>query len=80
MSDEPTTSLTWKRCKESGAWRGFAGGRAVARIRRVSASCWPWSYRSPSSPTATLGEARRLNLAKGEVQTLHDATGIGRSP
>ena len=63
--------IVWKRDKKTGHHGGFFEGRKVARVVRLSASAWRWSYRAPREGCPTLGEARILKHAKQAVGDLH---------
>lgn len=63
--------ITWKRT--SGTHVGSVDGRQVARIVRVCASGWRWSYRGPQQAVATVDEARLLRHAKQAVEGLHES-------
>lgn len=65
--------IAWKRSTKSECYIGSHGGRQVARIVRLSASAWRWSYRAPSQAVATIGEAQLLKHAKQAVEGLHQA-------
>ena len=64
------TALAWKRDKKLGHV-ATVGGRKVARIVRLSARAWRWSYRGPGQTLAIHGEARILKHAKAAVGELH---------
>ncbi|MGH1343827.1 MAG: hypothetical protein ACRBN8_19880 [Nannocystales bacterium] len=63
--------IVWKRDKKTGHYGGFFEERKVARLVRLSASAWRWSYRAPREVCPTLGEARLLKHAKQAVEELH---------
>lgn len=65
--------ITWKRDPVRGGYVGSVCGRQVARIVRVGASGWRWSYRGPHQAVATVDEARLLKHAKQAVEGLREA-------
>lgn len=67
------SNLCWKRDKGTGNHFAQLGERKVARVVRLSASAWRWSYRGPREARATVGGARLLKHAKEAVQRLHDS-------
>lgn len=65
--------ITWKRDKRRGDHVGFVAGRPVARIVRLSASAWRWSYRGPHQSIASVDESRLLKHAKQAVEGLNES-------
>ena len=72
------TALAWKRDKKLGHV-ATVDGRKIARIVRLSARAWRWSYRGPGQTLVIHDEARILKHAKAAVEALH-ASKTGNNP